>query len=988
MLRAARVPLLASLALVAACSPAAPPDPTPAASSTASAPRYGTVDARALRASRQAGLGEATLASARAILALDPDATLVVDRREGRIVHATGRLSEPSSAPHEAVLRDFTRAHAAALELDDPDHDLALERAGAPFEGARAYRLRQVVRGVPVMRRSVKLEIGPDGAVRTWSGLTSRDLGALPSLDPTLDADQARRAALDHLAGRRPDATSVDVLTSALALLPGDARHGARLVHRVGLLASVAADTGPEPHGFLVTLDAHDGSLLGIADTTRSCSDGNAGTVVTSSETVRAALTKTAPVPRSLSTCKSAFGGDFYLEDHSHSAVLYTYDATNYTDASKAATWFTACKEPACYTVSNATNAWLADPDAYMASDYRMAGRVLGMYRNLFNREGADGNGENLIIESGVNYDNATSVGMARSIAVGKPDYAKGKPSYGVLDVMAHELTHTVSWHEWVGLFDAGIEGAVHGVEGSLDEHMSDMFGAIASYHYADEPWLASSRWAHAAERYYAANYPKRNDANYLVTTTCNRNYYRGTDGNTPRAHIAQAYTGPNDNGGLHTNAVILGRAVYLFTEGGHANQDVYGKPIPSWPAGGPTFTVTGIGMAKMEPVLYHAETTATFATDLGAIGLGDVAQAEGDLATIQAEMQKVAYIVLASCKAIGKQKLWPVTVCASVRNGYAAVGLLDPDVDVDGVPDPDDDCPAIGNPDQADADGDGVGDACDDCPNDFDPSQKDSDGDGVGDACEAGQGAPCAAAAPCQSNFCVDGVCCDSACGGGAKDDCQACSVAAGGDVDGVCGGVTGPSCDDGDACTTGDTCSSGVCFGDAKTCPEPSECHMEATCDPKTGDCADGPARPDGSACSTGVCEKGACVAGAGGAGTGGGATTGTGGAAPTTGAGGSAPTTTAGGTGGAGGAATTTTTAPTTPRSAATPTSDGGCGCRVAGAAGETGSQEEHSGALAVAALGAALALGRRRADSLRNRGARGGRDPRHQGRRPRP
>ena len=52
-------------------------------------------------------------------------------------------------------------------------------------------------------------------------------------------------------------------------------------------------------------------------------------------------------------------------------------------------------------------------------------------------------------------------------------------------------------------------------------------------------------------------------------------------------------------------------------------------------------------------------------------------------------------------------------------------------------------------------------------------------------------QGLACAQDAQCQSGFCVDGVCCQSACGGGAGNDCQACSVAAGGSADGVCGAV-----------------------------------------------------------------------------------------------------------------------------------------------------------------------------------------------------
>jgi len=69
-------------------------------------------------------------------------------------------------------------------------------------------------------------------------------------------------------------------------------------------------------------------------------------------------------------------------------------------------------------------------------------------------------------------------------------------------------------------------------------------------------------------------------------------------------------------------------------------------------------------------------------------------------------------------------------------------------DGDGDGVPDPDDNCPGVANPDQEDSNTDGVGDLCDqdgdgvrdavdNCPDDFNPDQEDSDGDGIGDACE-----------------------------------------------------------------------------------------------------------------------------------------------------------------------------------------------------------------------------------------------------------
>ena len=59
------------------------------------------------------------------------------------------------------------------------------------------------------------------------------------------------------------------------------------------------------------------------------------------------------------------------------------------------------------------------------------------------------------------------------------------------------------------------------------------------------------------------------------------------------------------------------------------------------------------------------------------------------------------------------------------------------PDLDMDGVADDQDNCLMLANENQADADGDGLGDACDNCPNAANADQADGDSDGIGDACE-----------------------------------------------------------------------------------------------------------------------------------------------------------------------------------------------------------------------------------------------------------
>jgi hypothetical protein len=62
---------------------------------------------------------------------------------------------------------------------------------------------------------------------------------------------------------------------------------------------------------------------------------------------------------------------------------------------------------------------------------------------------------------------------------------------------------------------------------------------------------------------------------------------------------------------------------------------------------------------------------------------------------------------------------------------------FVDPDPDNDGILTPFDNCPYLGNPDQADGDSDGRGDVCDNCPLAPNADQADADHDGAGDVCD-----------------------------------------------------------------------------------------------------------------------------------------------------------------------------------------------------------------------------------------------------------
>jgi len=63
-------------------------------------------------------------------------------------------------------------------------------------------------------------------------------------------------------------------------------------------------------------------------------------------------------------------------------------------------------------------------------------------------------------------------------------------------------------------------------------------------------------------------------------------------------------------------------------------------------------------------------------------------------------------------------------------------LALVD-DADGDGIPDAEDNCVAVPNPDQADLDGDVVGDVCDNCSLRSNPAQDDCDDDYCGNLCD-----------------------------------------------------------------------------------------------------------------------------------------------------------------------------------------------------------------------------------------------------------
>lgn len=175
-------------------------------------------------------------------------------------------------------------------------------------------------------------------------------------------------------------------------------------------------------------------------------------------------------------------------------------------------------------------------------------------------------------------------------------------------------------------------------------------------------------------------------------------------------------------------------------------------------------------------------------------------------------------------------------------------------DSDHDGVPDANDNCANVSNPDQADFDGDGRGDACDNCVQTANADQADSDGDGVGDACDI---------CPSDPNKVYPGTCgCgvpDTDTDGDGTPDCQdACSTDPNKTAPGQCGCGVADTDSDGDG--TAD-CNDQCPIDAAKTAPGACGCGVADTDSDGDGTpncfdaCPTDPGKTDPGVCGCGV-------------------------------------------------------------------------------------------------------------------------------------
>jgi RHS repeat-associated protein len=129
----------------------------------------------------------------------------------------------------------------------------------------------------------------------------------------------------------------------------------------------------------------------------------------------------------------------------------------------------------------------------------------------------------------------------------------------------------------------------------------------------------------------------------------------------------------------------------------------------------------------------------------------------------------------------------------------------------------------------------------------------------------DASFGLGCTTGSQCPTGFCVNGVCCDTAC----TNQCMACNQA--GSLGTCSAKANNTACNDGNLCTQMDTCQTGTCTGtNPVVCTAQDQCHVAGTCASGTGICSN-PTKPNGTSCNDGnlctqtdTCQTGTCTGG----------------------------------------------------------------------------------------------------------------------------
>ncbi len=198
---------------------------------------------------------------------------------------------------------------------------------------------------------------------------------------------------------------------------------------------------------------------------------------------------------------------------------------------------------------TSTNNAWGTTTQTKGLSAHFNAGAAFEYFKAKHNRNSIDGEGGTIISivnvpdEQGAALDNAFWNGKVMCYGNGNTSF---KPLAGAMDVAGHELTHGVVQNT------ANLE--YQGESGAINESMADIFGSM----------MDPADWLLAEDVVKLAAFPS--GAMRSMSDPHNGGTSLAHQGYQPK-HVTEAYTGAEDNGGVHINSGIPNHAFYKYAE-------------------------------------------------------------------------------------------------------------------------------------------------------------------------------------------------------------------------------------------------------------------------------------------------------------------------------------------------------------------------------------------------------------------------------------
>ncbi len=183
---------------------------------------------------------------------------------------------------------------------------------------------------------------------------------------------------------------------------------------------------------------------------------------------------------------------------------------------------------------------------------YKYAGEARDFFADELGRNSIDNQGMELIlnVHFGTDFMNAVWDGTQMIFGEGDGEIFSGFARS--LDVVAHELAHGVTQHT------ANLEYANQ--PGALNEHFSDVFGTAITQHCLGQD-SGRADWLIGNEIMGPTLYGEALRCMKAPGTA----YDNPLLGKDPQpSHMRDAYTGPDDNGGVHINSGIPNKSFYL----------------------------------------------------------------------------------------------------------------------------------------------------------------------------------------------------------------------------------------------------------------------------------------------------------------------------------------------------------------------------------------------------------------------------------------